>query len=78
MMMNPRVKAIEDAKDGKVNHDQWNESQPLSEADENRFWYLKKYLDFVFILVSYLYFQAYAHTAPFKQINAFLEQHNFA
>jgi hypothetical protein len=35
-VMDPRVKSINDAKDGIENPDQWNNEQPMSKDDEAR------------------------------------------
>ena len=36
-IMDPKVKAIEDAKDGIPNPDSWNNETPMSEADKVRY-----------------------------------------
>lgn len=47
-IMDPRVKSIEDSKDGITNPDSWNDETPLSEDDKVRYRNCKLYLWFVY------------------------------
>ena len=73
--MNPRIKSIEDYKKGIPNKDQWNHTQPPSEADKKRFWYLNLFINFLVCSNIMLNYLTFSDRAPYKQINDFTYQY---
>lgn len=67
-IMDPRIKSLNDFRKGIPNKDQWNMSQPKSEDDKRRNFYVYVYLYINVIFISYLYFNTYSETTPFKEI----------
>lgn len=51
-LMDPRVKSINDAKDGIENPDQWNNEQPMSEADKRRHKVIMVFLAFASVGIT--------------------------
>ena len=49
-LVDPIIDSIEDAKDGKMNKDSWNEDMPLTESDIKRRQIANIYLAFVYII----------------------------
>ena len=69
MVMDPRIKSIEDHKKGIPNSDQWNHTQPPSKADTKRFWYLNLFIYLTsWTLITYNYF-VFKDKTPYKQMN---------
>jgi hypothetical protein len=66
MIMDPRVKAIEDTKKGIPNPDQWNDRQPLSEADKKRHLIMWVYLVIHYFVYLYFFANAYQDSFPFR------------
>ena len=56
MIMDPRVQAIEDAKKGIKNPDQWNNEQEPSDADKKRLMIADTYLFMIFCLLTVVTF----------------------
>lgn len=56
MIMDPRVKSINDAKKGIKNDDAWNNQMPLSEADKKRHFICNVFFVFATILFTSLLF----------------------
>ena len=51
-LMDPRVKSINDAKSGIHNSDQWNNEQPMSDADKKRHTVVMVFLTFASICIT--------------------------
>ena len=52
MVMNPRVKSANDARNGKVNLDQWNNEMPMTENDKKRKFKSDVFLFFNILVVT--------------------------